>query len=133
MIISLSPLRGTHQMKDFKKKVACLRDNIKKRGLVTKEKQKLIASDGSELRWLFDLRNIFLKPDSLDLIADIFWHIFEKEYPFQVGGQEIAAIPLVSAIIMKSKQLKKPVSGFVIRKSRKPAGLQKLIEGKLND
>jgi orotate phosphoribosyltransferase len=110
-----------------------LREIIKKEGVVTENQQKIITHRGSESNWLLDLRNIFLRPDSLDLITDIFWHIFEKEYPFQVGGQEIAAIPLVSAIILKSQLIGKPVNGFIIRKSRKPTGLQKLIEGKIND
>lgn len=83
--------------------------------------------------WLLDFRNIFLDPEALSLIVEIFWHHFEKEYPFQVGGQEVAAIPLVSAIVLHSQKIGKPVTGFFIRKSRKPVGLQKIIEGKLNN
>jgi len=83
--------------------------------------------------WIFDFRNIFFKPETLDLIADIFWDLFKKEYPFQISGQEFAAIPLVSAIVMKSQQNKKPLNGFIIRKSRKPTGTQKLIEGEITD
>lgn len=110
-----------------------LKEFIRKEGLITKDKQKIISSAGREEDWLFDLRNVFLEPEPLDLIAEIFWHNFGKEYPFQVGGQEVAAIPLVTAIIMKSRQMGKPVNGFIIRKSRKPTGLQKIIEGNFTD
>ena len=115
------------------KKIEQLKEIIKKHGVVRKDQQKIVSTRGTEETWLLDLRNIFLRPDSLDLITDIFWHHFAKEYPFQVGGQEIAAIPLVSAIVLKSYQQGKPVSGFIIRKSRKPTGLQKIIEGEINE
>ena len=120
-------------MESIDSKIKKLKKIIKEQGLVTESRQKIISPRGAESNWLFDLRNIFLKPNSLNLIAEIFWHYFEKKYPFQIGGQEIAAIPLVSAIILKSHQAGKPISGFIIRKSRKPTGLQKIIEGEINE
>ena len=121
-------------MRDFNiKKIKKLKEIISRDALMRKEQQKIVHTDGSESSWLFDFRNIFLKPESLNLIVDIFWDLFNEKYPFQVGGQEIAAIPLTSAIVFKSQQLNKPVNGFIIRKSRKPVGMQKLIEGELNE
>ncbi|HLM84113.1 MAG TPA: PQQ-binding-like beta-propeller repeat protein [Candidatus Bathyarchaeia archaeon] len=120
-------------MNDIDSKISGLKEIIKKAGLVRNDKQKIISPEGREEAWLFDLRNIFLNSESLDLASDIFWHHFEKEYPFQVGGQEVAAVPLVSGIMMKSRELGKPVNGFIIRKSRKPTGLQKIVEGNLTD
>ena len=120
-------------METIEQKIEKLKNIVAKDALITKERQKIVHTDGSESSWLFDFTNIFLKPESLNLIVDIFWNLFEKEYPFQVGGQEIAAIPLTSAIVFKSQQTNKPINGFIIRKSRKPIGLQKLIEGELND
>ncbi len=114
-------------------KIEKLKEIIKKEGLITKGWQKIVGVGGEETSWLFDLRNIFLKPDPLSLITEIFWSCFEKEYPFQIGGQEIAAIPLISAIVLKRHQTGTPINGFIIRKSRKPAGLQKIIEGELNE
>lgn len=113
-----------------------LLEMIKRDVVVTGKMQKPIHSNGEragEDSWLLDFRNIFLDPAALELIVEIFWHQFEKEYPFQVGGQEVAAIPLVSAIVLHSQKIGRPVNGFFIRKSRKPTGLQKIIEGKLND
>ncbi len=53
--------------------------------------------------------------------------------PFQVGGMEAAAIPLLSAIIMKSVSRGTPVNGFIIRKERKTYGTGGSIEGVLTD
>jgi outer membrane protein assembly factor BamB len=39
---------------------------------------------------------------------------------------------LVSAIVFHSQKIGKPINGFIMRKSRKPYDLQKIIEGKIN-
>ncbi|MBP7060738.1 MAG: PQQ-binding-like beta-propeller repeat protein [Candidatus Moranbacteria bacterium] len=83
--------------------------------------------------WIMDFRRICLDPEFLDVYTDIFFERFKDRYPFQVGGMEVAAIPLVAAIIMKMRERGKPVNGFFIRKSRKKTGLLKMIEGKLTD
>ena len=81
--------------------------------------------------FVFDFRNILLQPQYLDLISEMFWDEYESQYPFQVGGLETASIPLIAAIVMKSKEKGKPVNGFYIRKSRKKYDLVKMIEGKI--
>ncbi len=118
---------------EFQVKKELLREIIRRSALVIGGEEKIVSSRGVEASWIFDLRSIFLKSDSLSLIADIFWHKFEKEYPFQIGGQEVAAIPLITAIIMKGHQLKKPVNGFIIRKERKHIGRQRIIEGEVSE
>lgn len=110
-----------------------LKNFVERDALVRKKDHHIASVSGLEEDWIFDLRNIFLKPESLELIVDIFWERFEKHYPFQVGGQEIAAIPMVSAIVLKSRRMGKPVNGFIIRKERKTTGLQKIIEGSFDD
>jgi orotate phosphoribosyltransferase len=120
-------------MQNIREKIEKIREIIQKDALVFKHQQKFVGLRGEESSWIFDMRNILLKPEPLDLISDVFWHFFEKEYPFQVGGQETAAIPLISAIVLKSLRIGKPVNGFFIRKHRKPIGLQKMIEGKITN
>ncbi|MFA7319792.1 MAG: PQQ-binding-like beta-propeller repeat protein, partial [Parcubacteria group bacterium] len=124
-------------MDEIENKKKRLLEIIKRDAVVTGEQKPSVSPQGEknsrENSWLLDFRNIFLDPIALELIVEIFWHQFEKEYPFQVGGQEVAAIPLVSAIVLHSQKIGRPVNGFFIRKSRKPTGLQKIIEGKLND
>ena len=119
-------------MASFDADIQKLKEIIKRDVLVTAQDQKIVSSHGSDSKWLFDFRKILLKPECLDLIAEIFWKRFKDQYPFQVGGQETAAIPLISAIVMKGLTLGTPVNGFYLRKSRKKNGLQKIIEGALN-
>lgn len=110
-----------------------LKQIIREKVFVTKEQKKIAYWDGSESPWLFDFRNIFLVPEYIDLIVEIFWEKLESRYPFQVCGLEAAAIPLVTAIVMKSVEKGKPVNGFFIRKSRKKTGLMQMIEGEINN
>lgn len=99
---------------------------------ISKNKQNIITEEGDKESWLFDFRRVMLKPDILDAYAEIFLEKYKSKYPFQVCGLEVAAIPLISAIVMKSKQLEMPVNGFFIRKSRKKSGLLKIVEGEIN-
>jgi len=109
-----------------------------------REKVFVRASDGVHIAkrgpneykaaaWLFDFRAIAFDAEVLDHIAETFWKKYERSYPFQVGGAESAAIPLVTAIVLKGRERKKPVKGFFVRKSRKRDGLLKMFEGELGD
>ncbi len=68
---------------------------------------------------------------SLDAAAELFWQECAGRMPFQVGGMEAAAIPLLSAILMKSWSRGTPVNGFIVRKERKTYGTGSSIEGTL--
>ena len=94
---------------------------------------RIMSLDGSVQEWLIDLRPILLDVKALDLITNLFWDEYESRLPFQVGGMEVAAVPLVTAILMKARERNLDVSGFIIRKERKPTGLGKSIEGNLTD
>src|SRR3989344_9584575 len=119
-------------MNAFDTEVHKLKEIIKRDVFVTKHDQKIISSHGGDSKWLFDFRRILLKSECLNLVAEIFWQRFKSQYPFQIGGQETAAIPLISAIVMKGWELGMPGNGFYLRKSRKKDGLQKVVEGALN-
>ncbi|NQV93105.1 PQQ-binding-like beta-propeller repeat protein [Candidatus Kaiserbacteria bacterium] len=110
-----------------------LKKIIENKVLVSKENEQIISSAQTESLWLFDFRRIFLDPYHIDLIAEIFWDTYKDKRPFQVCGLEVAAIPLVTAIVMKSVQKGKPVNGFFIRKSRKKDGLMRMFEGTVTD
>lgn len=95
-----------------------------------------IASRGALSRdpqWFFDFRAIVFDANVLDYIAEEFWRRYGDRYPFQVGGLESAAIPLITAIVLKGRERGTPVHGFFLRKSRKRDGLMRMFEGGLTD
>jgi outer membrane protein assembly factor BamB/orotate phosphoribosyltransferase len=110
-----------------------LKETIRTEVIVREPEHTIINPDGEHGAWLFDFRRIFLQPKHIDVIAELFWRTHEHLYPFQVGGQEAAAIPLVAAIVMRGIERGTPVNGFFIRKTRKKTGLQLLIEGTLTN
>lgn len=97
------------------------------------DEQKIMSPSGRVQSWLIDLRPLLLDIDSLDMITNMFWDEYESKLPFQIGGMEVAAVPLVTALLMKAHQRNIKTSGFIIRKERKKSGLGKIIEGPLTD
>lgn len=106
-----------------------LRRSIEADVFLTDEAQAASALWGGHERWLFDFRAVMLRSEVLDAYAEIFFERYRERYPFQVCGLEMAAVPLVAAIVMKFQSKGLPLNGFFIRKSRKKSGLFKMIEG----
>jgi outer membrane protein assembly factor BamB/orotate phosphoribosyltransferase len=110
-----------------------LLEAIRERAILRAENQRLIGPRGNANIWLIDSRRIFMEAPTLNAFAEIFFATFAPREPFQVGGIETAAIPLVAAILMKATQRGLAVNGFMVRKERKTYGTGSLIEGTLTD
>jgi outer membrane protein assembly factor BamB/orotate phosphoribosyltransferase len=106
---------------------------IRERSILYAESQRLISPEGNSNRWLMDMRRLFMNAQSLDSAAELFWQECAGRMPFQVGGMEAAAIPFLSAIILKSLARGTPVNGFIVRKERKTYGTGGAIEGTLTE
>jgi outer membrane protein assembly factor BamB/orotate phosphoribosyltransferase len=106
---------------------------IRERAIVRAENQRLISPTGGNNSWLIDMRRLFMDAKLLNAFADLFWEKCADALPFQVGGMESAAIPLLSAILIKSVARGTPVNGFIVRKERKTYGTGGLIEGTITD
>jgi outer membrane protein assembly factor BamB/adenine/guanine phosphoribosyltransferase-like PRPP-binding protein len=106
---------------------------IRDRGILRGENQRLISPKGMGNQWLIDSRRLFMDATILDAVAGMFWDSCGERMPFQVGGMEAAAIPLLAAILLKGQSRGTPVNGFIIRKERKTYGAGNSIEGSLSD
>ena len=104
---------------------------IRKRAILRGENQRLVAPNGEAYAWLIDLRPLFMDAKLLNAAAELFWRECRGMMPFQAGGMETAAIPLLSAILMKSLARRASVNGFIVRKERKTWGTGRSIEGTL--
>ncbi|OGM93835.1 hypothetical protein A2935_04125 [Candidatus Wolfebacteria bacterium RIFCSPLOWO2_01_FULL_47_17b] len=110
-----------------------LRGVIEQEVFVTKDMERSVNPNGTEALWLFDFRRVLLRAEVLDWVGELFWEKCKNEYPFQVGGIEVAAIPLITELTLKMREKRAPANGFFIRKSRKKSGLLRMIEGELTD
>ena len=110
-----------------------LREVISARSVVTDAQQRIISPLGGEYRWLVDLRPAFLDGEVLEICAREFWNRFQARLPFQIGGLELAAVPLITALVGEGWRRGTPVNAFVVRKERKPHGLCRRIEGEVGE
>jgi outer membrane protein assembly factor BamB/orotate phosphoribosyltransferase len=106
---------------------------IRDQAILRGDNRRLIGPNGESYSWLIDTRRIFMQPRVLDAVADLFWDMCAERLPFQIGGMEVAAIPILTAILMKSGARGTPVNGFIVRKERKTYGTGSLIEGTVTD
>ena len=91
------------------------------------------SSQGRLQDWLVDIRALALNTDDLDLLATVFWEVMHPHFPFQLGGLELGAVPLLAGIVIKGKEYGVSVNSFVVRKSRKKSGLCQQVEGAILD
>lgn len=109
-----------------------IKKTLEERAFVRSSDAQIVARGGTPRQrgWLFDIRAILLRADTLEDICRIFWNEHDEKNAAQIGGIETAAIPLITALVYSGHtEFKKSVSGFFIRKSRKKDGLMKMIEG----
>lgn len=106
---------------------------IEKEVFLTEKTVNIVSGEGKKLSWIFDFRAVMLQPHVLNAYCEFFWEKYKDRYPFQVCGLEVAAVPLVAAIVVKFYEKGRPINGFFIRKSRKKSGLLKMVEGKVTE
>ena len=100
---------------------------------VQRGQRRLVSPSGNPQAWLIDMRRVLLRPRSLRAIAQAFWSRFEGRAAFQIGGMEVAAVPLVVGLVREAFDRGRAVNGFLIRKERKPTGMGQAVEGELTD
>jgi outer membrane protein assembly factor BamB len=130
--VAVRPLTGpAHTVDGHTGRMQTLQTIIAKKSLIWDEKARILAPDGTRQNWLFDLRKTFLDPIGLEIAAEQFWELFSDRLPFQIGGLELGALPLVTAIQMQGLRRGISINGFIVRRERKNYGLTKAYEGEL--
>jgi orotate phosphoribosyltransferase len=120
-----------HEYPLFDRKQA-LMNIVRKKGIVVPG-HKVTLSSGEKSDYYYDLKKISLDPKAIDLIGDLLLEEIVLRYGRvkSVGGMASGAVPLVTAVVMKSSDNGGGITGFFVRKERKTYGLQKVIEGKI--
>ena len=104
---------------------------VRAESVFTDAQQRIVSPLGGEYRWMVDLRPVLLDGEVLEICARAFWDRFEARLPFQIGGLEFAALPLIAALASEGWRRGRPVNAFVVRKERKPYGRCRRIEGEV--
>lgn len=92
-------------------------------------------ASGKKSRHYFNMKPTMLDPEGAYLIAHLMLSEMQKLGPMPdfVGGLELGAVPIASAISPVSQSLKTPVRAFLIRKKVKDHGTKSLVEGLMRD
>ncbi|MDD3297022.1 MAG: orotate phosphoribosyltransferase [Candidatus Omnitrophica bacterium] len=101
--------------------------------LLLKEKsffrEKITLSSGKSSDYYIDVRKVSLSPAGVYYISHLVWDIIKDDNPDAIGGPTLGADPIVSGVCFLAHENNRKIKGFLIRKTPKKHGRQKLIEG----
>lgn len=89
-------------------------------------------TSGQKSKYYFDGRLLSLDPEGADLISAAFLDIARRAGAQAVGGPAVAAVPIVGALVLRSRleaHGKPGLVGFFVRGEAKKHGAGKQIEG----
>lgn len=88
-------------------------------------------SSGAISHYYYDGKMATLDPEGISMIAELFLAEAQKCNVDAIGGLEIGAIPIATAVSQLSYKTDKPIRSFIVRKVAKEHGTHKRIEGPL--
>jgi orotate phosphoribosyltransferase len=105
---------------------------IREKSFLTEGGPFKLASGGTSDYYL-DMKPSTFSPEGLNLIADIVYAMLREDHGVEaVGGLELGALPITSAVSMRSFS-ERPIEGFVVRKEKKDHGTAKKIDGNFRE
>ena len=90
---------------------------------------RFVLSSGRISNYYLDGRLITLTSEGAYLVARIILDLIKSKKITAIGGPSLGADPIVGAVITLALRKKRRLSGFIVRKSKKEHGRQRLIEG----
>lgn len=101
---------------------------IRKKSLLTEGGPFKLAS-GATSDYYLDMKPTMLDPEGASLIADVVFDMLAAVPAVEaIGGLELGAVPIVSAVCARSFP-QRPLDGFIVRKATKDHGTEKKIDG----
>lgn len=86
-------------------------------------------ASGRTSNFYFNMKPTMLHPDGAALIGKLVAGMLEGRDVDMVGGLEMGAVPIATAVAMASRGTKRPLPAFFVRKQAKEHGTQALIDG----
>lgn len=94
--------------------------------------EEFTLSSGRKSNVFFNLKQTMLHPEGADLLAEAILGILEERQVHNVGGLEMGAVPMVSALCLKSFG-RFPLNTFFVRKQVKDHGVRQGLDGHIED
>lgn len=106
---------------------SALREIIRSRSFSQGQARKLVS--GATSTFYFDMKKTLADPQGGLLVGKLMLKVLRGLKCDFVGGLEMGAVPIATAIMILSAQDGKPIPYFWVRKQPKDHGTQSLIEG----
>ena len=100
---------------------------VKQRSFLEGSEMKLASGRTSTV--YFNMKPTMLDPEGAHLIGTLIGARLADETVDRVGGLEMGAVPLATAVATVSQSVGRPLPAFFVRKQTKEHGTQALIEG----
>jgi orotate phosphoribosyltransferase len=100
---------------------------VKRRSFSAGSEIKLVSGRASS--FYFDMKPTMLDPEGSHLIATLVLDALAGAEVDLVGGLEMGAVPLATAVAAASYARGRPLPAFFVRKQTKEHGARKLVEG----
>jgi orotate phosphoribosyltransferase len=100
---------------------------IERRSFSTGSEIQLVS--GRSSNFYFDMKPTMLDPEGAHLIATLILDALADAEVDLVGGLEMGAVPLATAVAAASFARGRPLPAFFVRKQAKEHGARKLVEG----
>ncbi|HFB2048944.1 MAG: orotate phosphoribosyltransferase [Hyphomicrobiaceae bacterium] len=90
---------------------------------------KIKLSSGRSSQFYFDMKPTMLNPEGSYLIGLLILDLIKSDNAELIGGLEMGAVPLATAISVVSYLQNSPIPAFFVRKQAKEYGMQLELEG----
>jgi orotate phosphoribosyltransferase len=100
---------------------------VRPRSFSTGGEIKLVSGRSSS--FYFNMKPSMLHPESAHLIAVLILEALKGARIDYIGGLEMGAVPLATAVAVASYAQGAPIAAFFVRKQAKDHGARKLVEG----
>ncbi len=120
-------MTATPASQSHEQRRARLAQIVKERSFQEGPEMKLAS--GKTSTFYFNMKPTMLDPEGARLIAELMLDELEGVDVDLVGGLEMGAVPIASAIAAISHVRGRPLAAFFVRKQAKEHGTQSLVEG----
>jgi orotate phosphoribosyltransferase len=85
-------------------------------------------ASGQKSKFYLDMKPTMFHPEGAGLLAELVLQKLENVAVDCIGGLEMGAVPLVTAVALVSQQKGRPLEGFFVRKQVKDHGTRRRVE-----
>jgi orotate phosphoribosyltransferase len=92
---------------------------------------RFTLASGKESTYYINSKKVLFNAEAVWLLGDVLWTMTRDLNVQGIGGLEVGAIPMATAVALRYHEEGRPLEGFFVRKQAKDHGSQQRIEGDL--